>query len=99
MVVVNHIPHPSDWDELKMAGIEWFQGFMARNETLSNHALEGCSLPRYTSFNKSNLNMFFGNLEEVYKILPEFANGTRVFNLDETCTSTVQKTPKVVAKK
>jgi hypothetical protein len=35
MMVVNHIPHSSNWDELKMAGIERFQGFMARNDTLS----------------------------------------------------------------
>jgi hypothetical protein len=32
MVVV---PHPSNWDELKMAGIERFRGFMARNDTFS----------------------------------------------------------------
>jgi hypothetical protein len=35
MVLVNHIPHPSKWDELKMTGIERFLGFMARNDTLS----------------------------------------------------------------
>jgi hypothetical protein len=72
---------------------------MARNGTLSIQNPEGCSRLRSTSFNKSNVNMFFNNLEEVYKMLPEFANGTRLFNLDETCTNTVHELPKVVAEK
>jgi hypothetical protein len=38
-------------------------------------------------------------LEEDYKMFPESANGTRVLNMDETCGSTVQKPPKVVAEK
>jgi hypothetical protein len=78
---------------------EWFWGVTARNDTLSIHTPEGCSLSRYTSFNKSNVNMFFDNLEEVYKMFPEFVNGTRLFNLDDTSTSMVQKPPKVVAEK
>jgi hypothetical protein len=32
-------------------------------------------------------------------MLPEFANGTRVFNLDETCTSAVQKPPNEIAER
>jgi hypothetical protein len=59
MVVVNHISHPSNCDELTMIDIEWFQGFMTRNDTLSIHTPGGCSLSRCTSFNKSNVNMFF----------------------------------------
>jgi hypothetical protein len=96
MVVVNHIPYPSSWDKLNVAGAEWFQDFRERNDTLSICTPEGCSLSRFTSFNESNAKMFFDNLDEVYKMFPEFANGTTVFNLDETCTSTVQKPPKVV---
>jgi hypothetical protein len=38
------------------------------------------------------------NLEEVYKMLPEFSV-TRVFSLVGTCTSMVQKSPKVSGEK
>jgi hypothetical protein len=43
--------------------------------------------------------MFFDSLEEGYKMFPEFAYGTGVFNLDETWTRMVQKLPEVVAEK
>jgi hypothetical protein len=32
-------------------------------------------------------------------MLPEFANGTRVFNMDETCTSAVQRPTNEVAER
>lgn len=35
----------------------------------------------------------------MYKQNPEFGDGTRVFNLDETATSTVQKPQQIVAEK
>ncbi|KAL4712947.1 hypothetical protein ACJJTC_012017 [Scirpophaga incertulas] len=40
---------------------------------------------------------FFNNLEELLKRQPRFSDGTRIFNLDETGTTTVQKPQKVVA--
>jgi hypothetical protein len=72
---------------------------MPMNDTLNICTPEGCSLSRSTSFNKSNVYMFSENLEEVYKMFSEFAYGTRIFNLDEICTSKVQKPPNAVAEK
>ena len=42
---------------------------------------------------------FFDNLDKAYGRNPVFANGTRVFNLDETSTSTVQKPQNILALK
>ena len=99
MAVINKIPHPQSWDHHKMAGIDWFVGFLKRNPVLSQRTPEGCSLSRATSFTKHNVDAFFNNLEVAYKMHPDFANGTRVYNLDETGTSTVQKSQKILAKK
>lgn len=43
--------------------------------------------------------MFFDNLEDVMAREPSFGDGTRVFNLDETSTMTVQKSGKVLAER
>ncbi|XP_046963332.1 uncharacterized protein LOC124532470 [Vanessa cardui] len=43
--------------------------------------------------------MFYNNLEEVMKRCPSFGDGTRLFCLDETGTTTVQKPKRVLALK
>mgnify|MGYP005984053221 FL=1 len=60
---------------------------------------EECSLSRATSFNLHNVKLFFNNLESIYKHSPAFADGTRVYNLDETSSTTVQKPRKIIAEK
>lgn len=46
------------------------------------------------------MDRFFDQLERIYARYPEFAHdGNLVWNLDETSTTTVSKTPKVVAQK
>ncbi|CAH2086467.1 unnamed protein product [Euphydryas editha] len=58
---------------------------------------ESVSPARATSFKRETVPMFFNNLEELLKRETRFADGTRIFNLDETGKTTVQKPQNVVA--
>jgi hypothetical protein len=96
---VNKKKYPAKWDEERIAGEEWMRLFMKRHATeLSIRKPEATSLSRSTSFNKTNVDMFFNNLEDVHKrfrpILPE-----RIWNTDETGLTTVQNPSRIVAPK
>lgn len=93
----NDVQVPQKWHETQLAGIDWLYHFRKRHESLSLRTPEGCSLSRATSFNRHNVGVFFDNLEDVMAREPSFGDGTRVFNLDETSTMTVQKSGKVLA--
>ena len=99
MAKENNISVPPSWEEKKCAGKEWMRGFLYRNQNLSIRKPEPCSLSRLTSFNRHNVEAFFTNLESVLKRYPQLANGSRVFNLDETGLTTVQKPKKIIAQK
>ena len=99
MAVINNIPIPQTWSEKGIAGVDWLDGFLVRNPILSRRTPEGCSLSRATSFNQHNVNIFYKNLYTLMKREECFANGTRVFNLDETATTTVHKPPKILAER
>lgn len=90
---------PSSWHRKAMAGVDWLYGFRARHADLTLRKPEACSFSRSTSFNRHNVNIFFDNLEAVIKRHPAFGDGTRMFCLDETSTTTVQKPRKVLASK
>lgn len=45
------------------------------------------------------MKIFFSKLKEVYERCQSFADGTRVFNLDESSTSTVQSPKNVIAQR
>lgn len=96
---LNNIPIPSAWETNKMAGKEWFRSFRQRNPELVIKKPEPCSLARATAFNKENVKRFFENLKDVLLRHENFANGTRIYNLDETATTTVQRPQKVVSLK
>ena len=97
--VKNNIRLPESWAASKKASVDWMKGFRQRFPQLSLRTPEGCSLSRATGFNEFNVSSFFGKLEEVIKRHPQFADGSRIFNLDETGTTTVQKSQKILALK
>ena len=79
-----------------MAGNDWLYDFTKRHSDLDLRKSEACSLSRATDFNKHSVATFIKKLKNVYDCYVEFANGTRLYNLDETFTSTVQKRKHVV---
>lgn len=99
MALVNKIDIPENWGRLQLAGLDWLKSFLKRQPSLSIRQPEACSLSRATSFNRQNVKEFHDNIEDVMKRSPHFADGTRIFNLDETGTTTVQKPKKIVAAK
>lgn len=100
MAKINSKNMPLSWEKNKAAGIDWLQGFLKRhNNDLSIRQPEGCSLSRASSFNEHNVNLFFNNLEKAYSRSEKFSDGTRIYNLDETGTTTVQKPKKVLSSK
>lgn len=88
---------PEKWPTSQQAGLDWLFGFMERHPGLSIRAPEATSLSRATSFNKTNVGKFYENLGAVldrYQFSPN-----KIYNLDETGCTTVQKPPNVIAKK
>ncbi|XP_077529007.1 uncharacterized protein LOC144141305 [Haemaphysalis longicornis] len=86
---------PASWEQNKVAGRDWFMGFMDRHPELSLRSPEATSLGRATSFNKNNVDAFLSNLKSVYdryKLTPD-----RISNCDETGFTTAHNPPKVVA--
>ena len=54
-------------------------------------------MARNMSFNKHNVDVFFQNLEQVIKAEPKFADGARIYNLDETGTTTHYTPTRIIA--
>lgn len=96
MAEKNGIAHPSTWEKNKKAGRDWWRSFKSRHPELSIKKPEACSLARATAFNEYNVKKFFENLKTVIKRQSCFEDGTRIYNLDETATSTVQRPQKVI---
>lgn len=83
--------------ETQLAGKDWYYGFMSRHPSISLRIPEATSLNRITAFNATEVNLFFDQL----KTIQEKHNipGHRIFNIDETGISTVQKNYKILAPK
>ena len=56
---------PDQWSRDKCAGPDWFSGFLKRNPSVSIRTPKATSLSRATSFNRSNVDRFFGQLKTV----------------------------------
>ena len=88
---------PLAWEEEKMSTRDWYYGFMSRHRELKLKTPEGMSIARATAFNKVSVDIFFTAYTEAmekYCISPD-----RIYNLDETCLSTVLKPVKVVCER
>ncbi|XP_031358437.1 uncharacterized protein LOC116182078 [Photinus pyralis] len=94
VAVVNNVTIPESWSTSKMAGKDWLRAFIKRRKTLSIRKPEACSLARLTSFNRHNVQTFFTNLRNILEQNPSLSDGSRIFNLDETGTTTVQNPKK-----
>lgn len=93
----NHLPHKFN-KESGLAGKDWLSCFIKRNPELRLRQPEGTSLNRISSFNSEAVGIFFKNLE---KLLTKFKfQSNRIFNVDESGITTVQKkSGKVYAKR
>ncbi|KAB0804364.1 hypothetical protein PPYR_01334 [Photinus pyralis] len=92
----NNIKHNFNCDK-KMCGKEWLYGFLRRNPQISLRRPEATSLNRVLAFNRTAVNLFYDNLEQVmekHHFLPN-----RIFNVDETGITTVHKPSRVLAQK
>lgn len=99
MAKVNNVKVPTSWQKENIAGKDWLRGFKKRHSELSVRKPEPCSMARASAFNRENVARYFNNLREVMQRNPDFGNGTRIYNLDETATTTVQRPQKVLARK
>lgn len=81
--------------EKGMAGKCWVYSFLKRNPGISLRVPEPTSLNRVLGFNKSEISIFFTNLETLMEKHKFSAN--RIFNVDETGISNVQKPGKIYA--
>lgn len=91
----NNISCPLKWCDQERAGVDWFSGFLKRNKSLSIRRPEATSLSRATSFNKTNVSLFFNNLGTV--LGKHMFHCSDIYNVDETGVTTVQDPGKVVA--
>lgn len=89
----NHIPHRFN-KYSKITGPDWLQLFMKRHPNISLRKPEGTSLNRVTSFNETNVKKIFENLEECLNKYELHVKADKIYNVDETGITTVQKPSK-----
>ncbi|XP_071639548.1 uncharacterized protein [Temnothorax longispinosus] len=91
------LKRPPQWDENCQAGADWFSSFMKRNAELSIRCAQPTSISRATSFNATNVKLFFDNLA---KVLDRYHFEAKdIYNVDETGMTTVQRPDRIVTKK
>lgn len=81
-----------------IVGKYWYHSFRARHPDITLRVPEKVSLARLLAFNSENVSKFYLKLKDIYQRHPTFADGSRVYNLDETGVTTVaSKSSKVLA--
>ncbi|XP_065658600.1 uncharacterized protein LOC136083119 [Hydra vulgaris] len=97
MAQANKIKYPLCCKEQKKAGRDWLTGFLKKNPKLSVRKPDATSIAKASAFNRYTIDIFFNKLRE--GISESKATSLKIFNLDETGFTTVQKTPRVIASK
>ncbi|VEN49389.1 unnamed protein product [Callosobruchus maculatus] len=92
-----HKKFPASWEENKMAGEVWLKLFMERHSNLSLRLPQATSIARATSFNKTNVALFFQNYTGVLDRYELEAKD--IWNVDESGITTVQKPDRVIARR
>lgn len=88
---------PSQWKKNKMASRNWFTKFIKRQPQLSIKCAQPTNMSRANSFNETNVNIFFDNLQNVidkYKF-----EAKDIYNADEIGITTVQKSDEIVTER
>ena len=80
-----------------MAGKDWLRGFFSRHPSLSIRTPQGTNLARAVAFNKLKVQQFFHIYREVLETHP--FTPVRVWNMDETGITNVQKPGKIMTTK
>jgi len=83
--------------ESRRAGKEWLRRFLLRHPELSLRIPEATSLARAAGFNRQRVSEFYKILDKL--VDDERLTPDRVYNMDETGFTAVQKPQKVFAKK
>lgn len=97
MADMKSIVHPFDRD-MKLAGVDWAQGFLKRNPGLSLRSPEPISLARAAAFTKENCQTFFDLLRDLMN--HHHFEAHQIYNVDETGVSTVpNRLPKVLSQR
>lgn len=91
---VNNIPHNFN-NEKKMAGKEWLAGFRRRHPDISLRKPEATSAARAQAFNKPQVALFFNTYQDI--IQSNNISPHRLYNVDESALSTVQRPQRVFA--
>jgi hypothetical protein len=79
--------------ECRLAGKDWLCGFLKRQPALRLRKPEATSVNRVLAFNREEAQHFYSNVETViskFKLPP-----TRIYNVDETGTTTVQSPSRI----
>ena len=90
----NGRPHMFNRDK-EIAGRSWFESFRKRHPEISVRTPEPTSMARAQSFNRPQVSNFFQVLHET--MIKENIPATRLYNMDESGLSTVQKCQKIIA--
>lgn len=80
----------------RIAGREWLRGFRMRHPEISLRQPETVSAARAMAFNRPQVQKFFNTLEMTLE--KEKIGIDRIYNMDESGLSTVQRPPKIFAK-